>query len=104
MIDDIPLPTPCSKGDAFSIRICQDEYHRGIEECRNALRARLTLNKGDKPYSASDLSTKIGKHWKTSAVWKMVPLDKGYYDFHFDTADDLRKIWAAGTINLKWVC
>jgi len=31
----------------------------------------------------------------------MVPLGKGYYDFHLDSADDLRKIWAAGTINLK---
>ena len=73
----------------------------GVEECKKALRARLTLNKGDKPYSARDLSDKIGKLWKTSDGWKMVPLGKGYYDFHFDSADDLRKIWAAGTINLK---
>jgi len=39
--------------------------------------------------------------WKTSAGWKMVPLSRGYYDFHFDSVDDLRKIWAAGTVNLK---
>jgi len=31
----------------------------------------------------------------------MVPLGKGYYDFHFDSTDDLRKIWVVGTINLK---
>jgi len=31
----------------------------------------------------------------------MVKLGKGYYDFHFDSADDLRKIWAACTVNLK---
>jgi len=61
----------------------------------------LTLNKGDKLYFACDLSIKIGKHWKTSVAWKMVPLGKGYYDFHFDSADDLRKIWAAGTVNLN---
>jgi len=99
--DDRPSPTPCIKGDASSIRIGQDEYHRGVEECKNALRARLTLNKGDKPYSARDLSSKLGKIWKTKAIWKMVPLGRGYYDFHFDFDDDLRKIWAAGTINLK---
>ncbi|AES70252.2 DUF4283 domain protein [Medicago truncatula] len=80
--------------EPLSIRICHDEYHRGVEECKNAIRARLTLNKGDKSYFARDLSTKIGKHWKTSATWKMVPLGKGYYNFHFDLADDLRKIWA----------
>lgn len=101
VIDDRPLPTPCLKGDALSIKICQEEYHRGVDECKNALRARLTLNKGDNPYSARDLSDKVEKLWKTSAGWKMVPLGKGYYDFHFDSADDLRKIWAAGTINLK---
>jgi len=80
------------QSDALSIRIGQDEYKRGVEECKNALRARLTLNKGNKSYYARDLSTKLGKIWKTTVVWKMVPLDKGYYDFHFDLADDLRKI------------
>jgi len=100
-IDDRPFPIPCIKGDALSIRIGQEEYNRGVEDCKNALRARLTLYKGEKPYSTRDLSTKLGKHWKTMVAWKMVPLGKGYYDFHFDSAEDLCKIWAAGTINLK---
>ena len=30
-----------------------------------------------------------------------MPLGKGYYDFLFESADDFRKIWAAGTVNLK---
>ena len=59
--DDNLFPTPCIKGDALSICIGQDEYQRGVEECKNALRARLTLNKGDKSYSVRDLSTKLGK-------------------------------------------
>jgi len=33
VIDDRHLPTSCIKGDALSIRICQDEYHKGVEEC-----------------------------------------------------------------------
>ena len=85
----------------ISIKICQEEYRKGVEDCRKVLRVRLTLNKGDKPFSARDLSTKIGKIWKTTAGWKMVPLGKGFYDFHFDSVDDLKKIWAAGTVNLK---
>lgn len=66
--DDRPFPTLCIKGDALSIRIGQDEYQRGVEECKNALRVMLSLNKGDKPYSPSDLNTKLGKIWKTTAV------------------------------------
>ncbi|KEH24708.1 hypothetical protein MTR_6g003940 [Medicago truncatula] len=73
--DDMPFPSPCIKGDALSIKICQDEYHKGLEDCRKVLRARLTLNEGDKPYSAHVLSIKIGKIWKTTASWKMVLLD-----------------------------
>jgi hypothetical protein len=101
VIDDKPFPSPCIKGGALSIKICQEEYRKGVEDCRKVLRARLTLNKGDKPYSARDLSIKIDKTWKTMAGWKMVPLGKGYYDFHFDSAEDLKKIWATGTVNLK---
>jgi len=99
--DDRPFPSPCIKGDALSIKIGQEEYCKEVEDCKNALRARLTLNKGDKPYSARDLSNKIDKLWKTTAGWKMVPLGKGYYDFYFDSANDLKKIWVVGTINLK---
>jgi hypothetical protein len=100
-IDDRPFPTPCIKGDALSIKICQEEYQKGVEDCRKVLRARLTLNKGDRPLSARELRDKMGKIWKTTAGWKMVPLGKGFYDFHFDSVDDYKKIWAAGTVNLK---
>lgn len=48
-----------------------------------------------------DLVTKLGKVWKTVNKWKMVPLGMGYYDFHFESAEDLQKIWSAGTIDLK---
>jgi len=99
--DDKPFPSPCIKGDALSIKIFQDEYRKRLEDCRKVLRARLNFNKGDKPYSTCDLSNKIGKIWKTTTSWKMVPLGKGYYDFHFDSAEDLKKIWAVGTVNLK---
>jgi len=101
IIDDKPYPSLCIKGDALRIKVCQDEYQKGVEDCRKVLRARLTFNKGDKPLFACDLSTNIGKIWKTTARWKMVPLGKGYYDFHFELVEDLKKIWAAGTVNLK---
>jgi hypothetical protein len=100
-VDDRPYPSPCIKGDTLSIKIGQEEYRKGVEDCKYALRARLTLSKGDKPYSARDLSNKISKLWKTSAGWKMVPLGKGFYDFLFDSAADCRKIWAVGMVNLK---
>jgi len=32
VVDDIPFPTPCLKGDTLSIKICQEEYQRGLED------------------------------------------------------------------------
>ena len=45
--DEAPFLVPCIKGDALCIRIGQEEYSKGLAECQNALRGRLTLNKGD---------------------------------------------------------
>ena len=99
--DCSPLPSPCIKGGELSIKFGQEEYRKGVEDCRKVLRARLTLSKGDKPHSARDLRSKINKLWKTKVGWKMVPLGKGYYDFHFESAENFKNIWAVGTVNLK---
>lgn len=57
--------------------------------CQNALRGRLTLSKGDKPYMACDLVAKLGQLWKTTSKWKLVSLGRGYCDFHFEFTEDL---------------
>jgi len=59
--EEAPYSVPCIKGDALSIKIGKEEYSKGLAECQYALRGRLTLNKGDKPYTACDLTTKLGK-------------------------------------------
>jgi hypothetical protein len=99
--DDAPFPAPCLKGDALSIKIGQDEYSKGLVECQYALRGRLTMTKGDKPYKARDLASKLGKIWKIVHEWKMVPLGRGFYDFLFQHPNDLTRIWVAGCVSLQ---
>jgi hypothetical protein len=31
----------------------------------------------------------------------MVSLGRGFYEFHFDSFEDMRLVWSSGTINLK---
>jgi len=95
------FPVPCIKGNSLSIRICQDEYVKGLEDYQFALRGRLILSKGDKPYTARDLASKLGKIWKMVHQWKMVPLGRGFYDFLFEHQDDFSRIWTAGTVSLQ---
>ncbi|KEH15448.1 DUF4283 domain protein, partial [Medicago truncatula] len=39
--------------------------------------------------------------WKIQAEWRMRPLGRGYYEFTFASAHDMRIVWALGTVNLK---
>lgn len=87
VVDDTPLPTPCLKGDTLSIKIGQDEYTKGLADCQYALWGRITLSKGDKPYTARDLASKLGKIWKMVHEWKLVSLGRGFYDFFLSEFD-----------------
>jgi len=44
---------------------------------------------------------KLQKQWKTTGPWTMLSLGKGYYEFSFASENDLRSVWAFGTVSLK---
>lgn len=39
--------------------------------------------------------------WKGFAPWGFVPLGKSFYEFHFGSANDKRKVWYVGSYNLQ---
>ncbi|MCI26271.1 NBS resistance protein, partial [Trifolium medium] len=92
------LPSPSIKGDSLSIKITQEEYERGLTDCKRNHHGRLLLNKGDKPMTARDLSTKLSKIWLTSSQWKMISLGRGYYEFQFASYEDIRMAWSMGIL------
>ena len=59
------------------------------------------MNKGDKAYTAKEVSDKLSKHWKTKGPWTLIPLERGFYEMEFSSDDDLRNSFAMGTVNLK---
>jgi len=85
----------------LSIKISQTVYEKGMAVCKQNLRGRLVLNKGDKPYMKKDLELKLQKLWKTTGAWSLLSLGRGFYEFSFASEDDLRSVWAMGTVNLK---
>jgi len=96
-----PLPVPAIRGKTLSIRISNTTYSRGLDFCKINLRGRLVLNKGDKPYATKDITAKLQKIWKVKGPWHMLSLGRGYYEFFFASQEDMRTIWAAGTVSLK---
>jgi len=96
-----PLPSPIVRGETLSIQISQETYARGIEVCKRNLRGRLMLSKGDKPDGYREVLIKLQQLWTNIGPWKMTPLGKGYFEFAFASNDDMRSVWAKGTLNLK---
>jgi hypothetical protein len=96
-----PLPVPSIRGDILSIKITDTVYCRGLDACKTNLRGRLVLNKGDKPYSSKDLAAKLQNLWKVKGPWHLTSLGRGYYEFFFNSQEDMRTVWAAGTVSLK---
>lgn len=46
-------------GDTVRVKISQDEYEHGIEDCKRNLHVRLTLSKGDPPLTTQSLKLKL---------------------------------------------
>jgi hypothetical protein len=95
------LPSPAIKGADLCIKITQEEYEKGLANCKRNLHGRLTLNKGDKPVTARDLKTKLTSIWKIHGPWQLVSLGRGFYEFQFVSYEDMRLAWSMGSINLK---
>lgn len=88
-------------GDTVSIKISQDEYESSLVACRNNLHGRLTLHKGDSPLTTKALKLKLNDLWPSLKNWSMLPLGKGFFEFNFQSVEDMRKILALGAVNLK---
>ncbi|KEH15767.1 DUF4283 domain protein [Medicago truncatula] len=96
-----PLPVPSIRGDMLSVKITDDIYVRGLDFCKTNLRGRLVLNKGDKPFSSKDLAATLQKLRKVKGPWHLTSLGRGFYEFFFNSQDDMKTVWAAGTVSLK---
>lgn len=62
------LPTKVVRGDTVRVKISQDEYEHGIEDCKQNLHARLTLNKRS---TFNNASPEAEAHWIVAKSTKL---------------------------------
>ncbi|XP_058771932.1 uncharacterized protein LOC131645406 [Vicia villosa] len=101
---DIPtsqLPQVIVKGDRLSITIPEDEYKAGLEECKNNLHGRILRLKGSSPLTIFDLRKKLAILWSNLKSWGVLSLGKGFYEFNFCSAEDMRRVRASGFVSLN---
>lgn len=95
------FPSKVVMGDSVRIKISQAEYEFGIADCSRNLHGRLTLSKGDSPLTTQALKSKLIGMWPNLKNWHVLPLGKGYFEFNFNSVEDMRKVWAMGVLNLN---
>lgn len=83
------------------MKITQSEYKFGIKDCKRNLHARLSLSKGDSPLTTKDQKLKLDSLWPNLKNWTVTPLGKGYFEFKFNSEEDMKRVWALGVVNLK---
>jgi len=95
------LPPIVVMGKTVRVKITQAIYESELATCRSNLHGRLTLHKGDTPMTTQGLKLKLSKQWPTIQNWELTPLGRGFFEFHFNTVEDMRRVWAMGVVNLK---
>jgi len=88
-------------GDKVHIRISQKVYEAKLEDCQLHLHGRVTLKKGDPTLTARGLKQELDSLWLQLGSWSVTPLSRGYFEFTFQTVEDLKKVWAMSSVNLK---
>lgn len=100
-------PTPCCPplkvriGNQVRIRITQLVYEAELDDCKSHLHGRVVLQKGETPLTAMTLKQKLDGLWPHLQSWSVTPLGKGYFEFNFQSMEEMKKVWASGVINLK---
>ncbi|ESW24094.1 hypothetical protein PHAVU_004G102300, partial [Phaseolus vulgaris] len=95
------LPTPCIKGDMVAIRVEEEDYLAGLEDCKNHLHGRIILYKGNKPLTHLALTKKLHLVWHAIGPWKVMPLGKGFYEFEFSSLEDMQWLLDMGPWQLS---
>ncbi|XP_024178903.1 uncharacterized protein LOC112184899 [Rosa chinensis] len=89
------LPPQAAKAKTFaSVLSCS------IESTVNLSQLPIPVVHGSTPLKLYDLKASLASLWKISSPWHLVPLGKGYFDIHFNTEEDMRRIWGGGTCTL----
>jgi len=95
------LPSPCIKNGEVTVRISEEDYLAGLEDCKTHLHGRIVRVKGDKPLTHLELSKKLDFVWNSLGPWKAIPLAKGFYEFAFDSLEDMRRVLLVESWNLN---
>lgn len=96
----VTLPPRVVMGKSVRVQISRAAYEAGLASCQTHLHGRLTLQKGDTPVTTQAMKLKLSKLWPNLQNWSLTLLGKGFFEFNFNSIDDMKRIWALGNVNL----
>ncbi|KAK9279866.1 hypothetical protein L1049_013549 [Liquidambar formosana] len=84
-----------------TVKITESAYRSKLADSKTNVLGRILLPKGAKPLTVLDLKAKLVPIWNMIGEWRLVSLEKVYFDIHFYRLEDMRKVWAGGNWNLN---
>lgn len=97
IVGDATLPIPEVRGDKIFVKISEDLYEEQLKLFHTNLIGRLLLHKESVPLRTHAIKTSLNALRKLSKSWRLVPLGKVFFDIHFDSEVDMKRIWNGGT-------
>ena len=95
------LPVPVVKGDITCVHISQKYVQEKLKYCQKNLFGRLLLRKGSVPLKPDELKSILQSIWQLRNPWKLTPFPKGYFDIHFSSEEDLKRVWSGGSCSIS---
>jgi len=84
-----------------AIRVEEEDYLTGLEDCKTHLHGRIILCKGNKPLTHLALTKRLHLVWDSIGPWKAIPLRKGFYEFEFSSLEDMQWVVEMGSWQLS---
>lgn len=89
------------KGEYISVKIDDALVNQEVNNLKHSLIGKLSLAPGDKPYSVSELVSKLNQIWGVAGEWTHIPLGRGYYNIQLPGPADTERILNKRMWNLK---
>lgn len=82
-----PLLMPYIKDDCLCIPLPEAIYQESLKKCHNHLW--LLIPKGSSLVKVLDSMIQLSSLWSFASDWNLVSLGRGFYEFYFESLEDL---------------
>ncbi|KAK2648625.1 hypothetical protein Ddye_016114 [Dipteronia dyeriana] len=95
------VPLTSGEGGYVAVWVDPSAYKSRLEVSKYILIGRVVLSSGEKPWKLVDLKAKLQFVWKLNSAWRLISLDKGYFQIMLNSDVEKNMVWVR-FYDLSW--